>query len=331
MNVHLFARNTGVSFFKETFFHSISPQKKRIILIVSIAFSLLAICYMISRWCKKAKVLNGQAKKIDPVNGKIEKNVFKEDKLQGQGKVTFRDGSIGEGEFKDGVLSGQGTMTRPDGSIEQGEFRMGSLYKGKITHLDGKVWEGTFENGKLYEGKITHRDGKVWDGTFENGKLNGPGKFIDEDKEEIGIFKEGLLFGDGRMIYSDGTEKRGWFENGIPMYVEQKDRYGQVVYKFHKGMVERIDIRELTPEQKAEIAIVPDKMSYVNAFRALWEKAETPAGGFFDVYPEKLAPEEEVISTSEKVAKVFQESYPHCYLDYQGGRRMKVCLKISQD
>ena len=70
MNVHLFASNTGISFFKETFFRSNSPQQKRIILTVSIALGFLAICYMVSRWCKKAKILNGQAKRIDPVNGK---------------------------------------------------------------------------------------------------------------------------------------------------------------------------------------------------------------------------------------------------------------------
>ena len=37
-----------------------------------------------------------------------------DDKLHGQGTLTFSDGRMYEGEFKDGERTGQGTLTKPN-------------------------------------------------------------------------------------------------------------------------------------------------------------------------------------------------------------------------
>lgn len=72
----------------------------------------------------------------------------------------------------------------------------------------------------------------------------------------------------------------------------------------------------------ANIAIAPDNMSYVNAFRALWENSK-PAS-FFKLHPEALGPHEATVSTSEKVAEMFAYQL---YIDYAGGRLIKTDFK----
>lgn len=74
-------------------------------------------------------------------------------------------------------------------------------------------------------------------------------------------------------------------------------------------------------------AIVPDGMSYVNAWYALYNN-NTEVAQFYQANSEKLSPQEEMVSTSEKVARIFKEHprncYPLFYMEYEGGRKMKV-------
>lgn len=66
---------------------------------------------------------------------------------------------------------------------------------------------------------------------------------------------------------------------------------------------------------------VPDNMSYVNAFRALWENSKPAA--FFATHPETLQAQEATVSTSEKVVQFFK-SLNGTYVDYAGGRLIKT-------
>jgi hypothetical protein len=64
---------------------------------------------------------------------------------------------------------------------------------------------------------------------------------------------------------------------------------------------------------------VPEGMSCVNAFRALWENSK-PAS-FFLMNPILESPAADKVSTAEKVAKLFKT---HTYFDYEGGRMLKT-------
>ena len=65
--------------------------------------------------------------------------------------------------------------------------------------------------------------------------------------------------------------------------------------------------------------IVPEGMSCVNAFRALWENSK-PAR-FFSIMSVSDAPQAATVSTAEKVADLFKTN---TYFDYAGGRMLKT-------
>jgi len=64
---------------------------------------------------------------------------------------------------------------------------------------------------------------------------------------------------------------------------------------------------------------VPEGMSCVNAFRALWENSK-PAP-FFLMMSVSDAPQAATVSTAEKVADLFKIK---TYFDYEGGRKVKT-------
>lgn len=202
MNIHPNSfSNYAVSFFKESVLPSLTAQHKKILLITSIVFGL-AVCYMVSCYYFKAKLLNGYGKKTSPY-GDVEEGLFdngaliqpkinpspkketrtypcgivavgefKGDELNGQGKKTFVNGTVEEGEFKDDELNGPGKLTFADGTVLDGEFKDGWLCQGKKTFLDGVSLEGEFKNNLLNgKGKVTLSDGKVVEGIYKNGIL----------------------------------------------------------------------------------------------------------------------------------------------------------------
>jgi hypothetical protein len=71
----------------------------------------------------------------------------------------------------------------------------------------------------------------------------------------------------------------------------------------------------------SSLVTVPDNMSYVNAFRALWEHSKPAV--YFDSHPEQLQAQEATVSTSEKVVHFFKE-LNGTYVDYAGERLIKT-------
>ena len=64
---------------------------------------------------------------------------------------------------------------------------------------------------------------------------------------------------------------------------------------------------------------VPEGMSCVNAFRALWENSKPAA--FFSFHPSSENPQAATVGTAEKVANLFKDQ---TYFDYAGGRMLKT-------
>lgn len=240
MNINLcsFSGYT-VSFLSESVLPSISAQQKKILVIASIAFAILAALYAASHCCFEEEILNGPGKKTNP-NGSVSEGEFKDGKLHGQGKMTFKNGEVWEGEFKQGKLKqgkeiypggtviegefkdrklhGQGKITRHDGRVTEGEFRDGSLRQGKITDYDGNIFEGEFKNGLLHgKGKMTtFKNEEVREGEFNRGQLNGQGKITYLNFEVVeGEFKAGVLNGQGKKTYDDGSVDEGECKNGV--------------------------------------------------------------------------------------------------------------------
>ncbi len=234
INIQSFS-SFAASFFTQNIQSSLAPQKKKILLIVSLAFACLAALYVLRHRCFKGTVQNrkeeglgievkeekqNDRRKIVYPDGIIEEGVFIEGQLTGQGTRTYPDREIEDGEFKFGRLNGLGKRTTPQGVTEEGNFISGKLHgQGKKTLSDGGVLEGTFENGQLTgQGTRTYPDGVTEKGEFKLGVLNGGGtRTFPEGKTkfETGNFIYGKLQGQGKRTLSNGNVLEGIFENGL--------------------------------------------------------------------------------------------------------------------
>ncbi len=96
---------------------------------------------------------------------------YENDLPNGQGKLTFYDGSVYEGSFVNGTRQGQGKHTFTNGDVYEGEILNGRAHgQGKYTFACGDVYEGQFEHGVIQgQGKYTWANGRDYTGKFEGG------------------------------------------------------------------------------------------------------------------------------------------------------------------
>ncbi|KAJ8337740.1 hypothetical protein SKAU_G00367060 [Synaphobranchus kaupii] len=78
-------------------------------------------------------------------NGLVYTGDWKDDKLNGKGRLEHVSGAVYEGEFKDNMFHGQGTYTFQSGSSYTGSFHRNKLEgEGEYTDAKGLVWTGSF-------------------------------------------------------------------------------------------------------------------------------------------------------------------------------------------
>ena len=190
------------------------------------------------------------------------------------------------GEYKDGKVNGQGTMTFPDGSKMVGNWKVGNPWKvilydgngeisGRIVNgemmkqgkgkngvlyfgrRNGEIgyykekWEGLVskenEDMYLYEGEIrngvpnghgttTYHEGTKYVGEWKNGMRNGQG--IETQPTGyiyVGVWKNGKRDGQGTITYSDGDKFVGEFKDGELWNGTGYDKNGNIQLKFVNG------------------------------------------------------------------------------------------------
>ena len=72
----------------------------------------------------------------------------KNNKMNGQGKLTYKNGDQYQGQFVNGQFEGQGTFRSKTGWSYKGEFSKGQANgKGTLTTADGKKYSGRFKQG----------------------------------------------------------------------------------------------------------------------------------------------------------------------------------------
>lgn len=73
---------------------------------------------------------------------------IKNNRMNGQGTLTYANGDVYDGEFVNGVFNGQGKFTSNKGWTYEGEFRSGQPHgEGKLTAKDKTVYKGKFKQG----------------------------------------------------------------------------------------------------------------------------------------------------------------------------------------
>lgn len=94
------------------------------------------------------------------------------DKMDGIGRLTYKDGTVREGTFQELLLHGPGRVISPDGTVWEGMFERGQMKGPGAQRYAGAVYAGIFHNGKLHgAGRKIFSDGRMESGDYQNGKL----------------------------------------------------------------------------------------------------------------------------------------------------------------
>ena len=154
------------------------------------------------------------------MNSKYEGDFFN-NKIEGNGSITFSDGVRYEGSFvhSHGNIQGRGTFYSKTLVLE-GNMRDYQLVDGNVTWHD-------LTNGQRYEGEIVNRqphgkgvmfypNGDRYDGAWLGGKKNGKGKLVRASHLESyeGDFVNGKMHGYGIYDDSTGGQYTGDFKSG---------------------------------------------------------------------------------------------------------------------
>lgn len=117
-------------------------------------------------------------------------------------KIVYSD-CVYEGDIVDGEPNGQGKMTWDDGTVYVGGFKDGYFDgQGTMTWSDGEKYVGGFKNGKRNgQGTYTFADGDKYVGGFKDGKFEGQGTYFYAD----GTSESGIWANDELITSSDGS------------------------------------------------------------------------------------------------------------------------------
>ena len=142
---------------------------------------------------------------------------WKNDKLNGKGRLFSINGDYYEGFFKDGIIEGYGMYySKKSGYKYMGDFKNYKFHgKGKLIYDDKMTYEGNFFEGyKNGEGKLTFKDGAYYEGNFEKNIFNGKGKFHFKDGRRYnGDWKNNIMEGKGTFNWDDGCKYVGEYKN----------------------------------------------------------------------------------------------------------------------
>jgi len=173
--------------------------------------------------------------------------LFKNDIINGFGRLYFHNGSIYKGLWVNGEQEGNGNFLNKEGDIFDGEFNKGNFVNGKLTRKNGDIYIGRFnnyeplgtieveyKNGDKFKGEIKNwkknifgvfktNDGNEYIGEFVDDVKNGKGNLKTNISVYDGNFNNDLYNGFGTITYTDYIYKGNWI-NG------KKNGIGEITY-----------------------------------------------------------------------------------------------------
>lgn len=139
--------------------------------------------------------------------------------LNGQGHLSWTNGSEYTGGFSNGLFDGHGRYAAPDIYTHVGEYRNGLPHGfGVATYAGGDKYEGNFVNGEIEgEGTWTSGDGSLYSGMVKRGGLShGKGELTLPNGDTYrGTFKAGQMHGAGRYTTASGEIYEGDFHEDV--------------------------------------------------------------------------------------------------------------------
>ena len=115
---------------------------------------------------------------------------FNDNKREGNGTFTWKDGTKYEGEWKDDKICGKGKITFAEGDSYDGSFENNKMSgTGTYTFKNGDKYTGSFKDDCMNgEGTYTFSDGDVYKGSFSDNKFNGKGTYTKNGKSYTGTW-----------------------------------------------------------------------------------------------------------------------------------------------
>lgn len=148
-------------------------------------------------------------------NGGFYEGEWRDNLPQGEGKITWADGTEYVGEWKDGKAEGRGTSTWADGFTYVGEWKDFKRHgQGTSTKVDGSKYVGEWRNDEAHgQGTYTWANGNEYVGEWKNDMRAGQGTitWANGDKYE-GEWKDGKYHGQGTYTFANGTVQKGRWE-----------------------------------------------------------------------------------------------------------------------
>lgn len=185
----------------------------------------------------------GNGKMTFAATGDVYEGDFKEDKLTGQGKITYANGDVYEGAVVDSKKHGQGKFSFANGNSYEGYFENDVKHGyGVFTWTDGASYNGFFENDvKSGHGTMIFASGDKYEGNFENDMRSGSGLYTWADGTSYsGTFRKNKM--DTRLVDEEGNfilEENGSYRHGEMAYYTTLTDAGKKTYTgyFEDGLI----------------------------------------------------------------------------------------------
>eukprot|EP01124_Arcella_intermedia_P017267 TRINITY_DN24046_c0_g1_i1.p1 TRINITY_DN24046_c0_g1~~TRINITY_DN24046_c0_g1_i1.p1 ORF type:complete len:1044 (-),score=206.88 TRINITY_DN24046_c0_g1_i1:52-3183(-) len=132
-------------------------------------------------------------------------------KQHGKGVLKYKDDTTYIGNWVHGMRTGSGKIVSPNGTQFRGVWQNDKIIEGELQTPDGYYYVGNFLNNVFNGvGKLNYPDGSVYEGQFKNGQKDGLGKFKCANEIYQGRFENNLRHGTGECYYHlDGTTYNG--------------------------------------------------------------------------------------------------------------------------
>ena len=135
--------------------------------------------------------VDDSVKKVDvETNGKYTGSRLN-GKKTGTATYVWNNGNVYEGEFKDDLMNGNGKLYIVGKGTYEGKFVNGKkVGKGTYTFTNGDSYTGEWLDDKMEgEGKYTFANGDVYSGNFSNNMFNGYGTYTKDGRQYTGTWK----------------------------------------------------------------------------------------------------------------------------------------------
>lgn len=142
------------------------------------------------------KIIENETVEIPEIKNTIETNGTytgnrENGKKSGTGTFKWNDGTVYEGEWKEDKINGKGKLTIPNKGTYEENFENGKKEgQGIYTFQNGDIYEGSFSKDKMSgQGKYTFSNGDTYYGEFLDNQFNGQGTYTINGKSYTGTWK----------------------------------------------------------------------------------------------------------------------------------------------